>query len=333
MTHLLTTSITATVPIWDWTPMQSFIYYLIALVILTVWCAIRVRSVLDRHQDSRYFPEIDDFYELAYLAAGASRTSQLAVFRLVKLGEIEWLASRRGPLLFGKSPETQQALSELERHLKNAVKTAGKRGIPVNQACIKLFPSMRPIEVKLATLGLRPTEAERKQAGFTAVMPLFALLALGALLVLIGLARDQSVLGLCPLLFLTIIAMLVIARSTGRLTLMGKHVLSQARAKHHRLRQNPSEPPPIDLESLSSGFALFGSSALAGTGDATLIQRHFRPSPQQGNHSHTSYASGCSSGCGSSFTSDTSDDGGGGDSSGSSGCGSSGCGGCGGGGD
>lgn len=296
-------------------------FYAVVLLGLTFWSVLRARKALDRHQDTRYFPELTDPYSLAYLSAGAGRVAQLVVVRLLELGEIEWIADGDQPRIARKSSKPNPQLVEFERWMLQIAGSQGSRGIPLQEAYQKILPYTRAFEVKLAALGLRPTERERAKASAAAAIPLFILLGLGILKIVVGISRDKPVGFLVLFLVITFVILLFVSRATGRLTTKGQEFLNQKRADYRKRRENFDRNQPAGVEHVCLGFALIGAAALAEIEGFTEIYQHLDSKPCASGEAS---GGGCSSGCGS-------DTGGGGSDSGGGDSGCGGCGGCGGG--
>jgi uncharacterized protein (TIGR04222 family) len=301
----------AEIPVFDLNGPAFLGFYATFFVIATIWSFWRARNAVNRFDRTGYFPELTDPYETAYLAAGAPRAAQLAVVRLMHSGHVEWKSGFTGKRLLFLKPATGGGLNGIERKMLHAVQQKGNKGLPVSEAHNAVLPEMRALEVRLASLGLRPTESERKKAGWSAALPLLVLLGTGIIKLGVGLSRGKPVGFLVILLFLTLILAIIAGSSARRLTRTGVELLTKLRMEKDRPRGDPS------FEAVCWNLALMGPAALAGIPAFAAMHRDLER--QMGN----SAASSSSGGCGTS---------GSGCDSGGSGCGGGGgCGGCGGG--
>jgi len=297
----------ADIPIFDLNGPAFLAFYAVMLLITAIWSFTRVRSAVNRFDRAGYYPELTDPYDTAYLAAGAPRVAQLAAVRLMQSGHVEWKSGFTGKRLVFLTA-TGGGLNAIERKMLNAIQQKGNRGLPVPEAYTAVLPEMRALEVKLAYLGLRPTEVERRGARLSAAFPLIALLVLGLIKLLIGIARDKPVGFLIILMIVALILTLVAGSSTRRLTRSGEELLAKL-----RMENRPRGNAPF--EDVCWNLALMGPAVLAGIPAFSGIHRDLEK--QMGHAASGSSGGGCgTSGCG----------------SGSSGCGGGGgCGGCGGG--
>jgi uncharacterized protein (TIGR04222 family) len=307
----------AEIPLLDWNGPDFLVFFVIALVAVSIWCVRRVRNALDpldRHQSDE--AALDPF-QAAFLCAGPPRVLQLTIARLVHRELVDWTSQGSEARLNFVDSTPPGDLHPAERALLDKVVQARDKGLPVNQASRAIAPAMRSIEVSLATLGLRPTTEERNAAISSRLSPLFLLLVLGVVKLGLGLSRDKPVIFLFFLLLATLVILFVIASNGPRLTASGIAVLDALRTRNEVDRDRLAEPHEADLPLVSDSVALFGPLALASIplyagiyGDMQKLQARARDG---------SSTTGCSTGCGT------------GGSDGGSGCGS-GCGGCGGGG-
>lgn len=312
----------AEVPLLDWTGPRFLGFYVVALLVVTVWCWRRARKSLGRYERQDVPVDAVDDYESAYLAAGPPRVAQVAVTTLLFRGWVTWKPAMFGARLVAAEPPGSVLLPMAEKELLDQVNQAGTKGLAVKNAPRAVAPALRGIEVSLATKGLRPTTEERGSAGWVSVMPLIALGVLGLLKLVIGIARDKPVMFLVMLLFLTLIVTCVVYAQVPRLTAAGEALLAHLRGRNEAARRTSSQPDEWSPELVPGSVALFGPVVLASMPlfapiHGELESLHAKAAAASG--------SGCSSGCSSSGSSGG--DGGGG----GSGCGGGGCGGCGGG--
>lgn len=313
----------ARIPLLDWYGTEFLLFYVVALIVIGLWTVRRARRSLHGYDNPHEHALLADPFEVAYLSAGPDRVTQLAISRLIHRKLVLWKSG------FWKSSLVANQLGagvpadllEPERILLGRIQAFGAKGMPVKSASASVFPSLRPIEVRLASLGLRPTEEERKSAITTTILPLLLLVMVGVAKVGIGWMRDKPVLFLILLLVLTVIVMMSMPGLVPRLTPSGERMLDKMRLKNETARHGARVDDLAEMGMFSHSVALFGPVAVAMLPGFGPIHQEIERLKAQ---AATTDASGCSSGgvssgCGSSG------------SGGGSGCGSSGCGGCGGG--
>ncbi len=302
----------ANIPILDANGPTFLTIYGIFFLVALIWSHRRAKRALNRFDREGYFPELTDPYEIAYLAAGPPRVAQLAVVRLIHQGLVEWRSSWSGPKIVDRKIAPAGETHAVEKRILEASGKKGAAGQPLQNVPMIVSEDMRPLEVRLAGLGLRPTTEERSTAARSAVMPLSILTLLGVVKMIIGITRDKPVLFLFLFLIISVVFAVAMAASVGKLTGTGKQLLDQLRLENERTQGGSSN----ELLALSTKVALLGPEALAGVPGLMNIQKDLqkRITHAGGNQS----GGGCSGGCGAT----------------SSGCGSgggsSGCGGCGG---
>lgn len=297
----------AAIPILDWNGSTFILFYIVALIVAAVWSRSRASRAFDSLGRAGHDLEPSDPYEIAYLAAGPSQVAKLAVVRLIQQGLVSWKSAWITPKIVYQQDGAGGTTAE--RKILVAARKKGTPGLPVKDIPLLIKEEMRPLEVRLASLGLRPTSEEITKAGFRSVLPLISLIVLGCVKLAIGLGRDKPVLFLVALLVVTAVVAVVMARPTRKLTPAGKKLLDKYRLEHERTRGAADIDDP---EWLTLNVALFGTAALAGIPLFEGIQKDLdrQISQQAANQA----GGGCSSGCGT-----------------SSGCGGGGgCGGCGG---
>jgi uncharacterized protein (TIGR04222 family) len=253
----------AIIPVFDWPGASFLTFYAIAFMGLTIWSVSQVRKDVREFQiPSPVQPPIDP-YELAYLAGGAPRVTQLAVVRLLFSGALKWNKGIFGSHLQAGKPVGAGHLPSIERRLLERVVFGKSKGIPVTDACYAVQSEMRALEVKLASAGLRPTSEERYRRSIGAVMPLILLLLVGIIKVCIGLSRDKPVLFLIGFMVITLIAICIIASKMKRLTPAGEEVLKNLREDHVSKTRQYSAAERDTLPTVSHGLALLGVTSLA----------------------------------------------------------------------
>ncbi len=314
----------AEVPLLDWTGPRFLGFYVVALLVVTIWCWRRSRRSLGRYDRQDTGVDGVDHFESAFLAAGPARVAQLAVAGLLHRGFVKWKPGLLGARLLAGEPTGNTRLPVPEKELLDRVNASSTKGLALKDVPRAVAPAMRGIEVSLAAKGLRPTREERSSAGMAAVAPLIVLGGLGVLKLFIGLSRDKPVGFLAVLLFITLIVICVVWSAVPRLTVSGESLLANLRGRNDARRRAMASPEEGGPDMVMGSLALFGPAALASMPLFEPI--HGDLEKLQAQAAAGSGGSGCSggmgaSGCGSS----------GGDSGGS-GCGGGGCGGCGGGG-
>src|SRR5690606_32228464 len=109
---------------------------------------------------------------IAYLAGGAVRVTQVVVVSLLRRELVAWKSGWSGARLLPVAAEAPADLSAAERALFAQVLASGPKGLRVKEVHPVVTPAIRPLEVRLATAGLRPTGEERTRARWSAVTPL-----------------------------------------------------------------------------------------------------------------------------------------------------------------
>ena len=305
-------SILAEIPIFDMKGIDFLWFYGISLIGAALWSLGRRSGILSKFSNPGAGDvDLADPCEAAYLAGGVTRCAQLAVVRLLEKGFLESKRVGSKNHLSVVKPATPE-MNEVERSLYQAVLAYGEKGMPMASARSTVAAHSHHLEVKLAKSGLRPEAAERGGIGFSAVLPLILLIAVGAVKVLVGLFREKPVGFLLVGLFLTVWIAIAIGKSAKLLTPEGQRVLDRMKSRHQEVSNDGSS----DLVAMSFGIALMGPAVIPHYGTLSAIdgnlQRHLseiEPAKSAGG-----WSSGCGSGC----------------SSGDSGCGGGGCGGCGG---
>ncbi|MFD0892608.1 TIGR04222 domain-containing membrane protein [Luteolibacter ambystomatis] len=320
MTTLTTTLNPASIPIFDWNGPAFLVFYLAAFVGAMIWTSQRSERLAKRFEGAPNPRTLTDPFDIAFLAGGAPRVTQLAVARLLKLDLIVWRKRWTGEYLAATGKPTRESLHPVESALLTRV--LGRREIGVAEACDCCRMRAEEIETRLAAAGLRPTAKEKSRTGWQAVRPLLLLMAVGGIKLAIGICRDKPVVFLAVGLFFTFIVTMAMMQTllnrAGILTKAGREMLAGLRAERATASRESGFMPDLPLWSM--GIALVGAYAITGIADADTIanslNRHLSRPTNGGDTSGGSSCgtSGCSSGCG-------------------SGCGGGGCGGCGGGGD
>jgi len=306
----------AEIPILDLRGPEFLLFYGGFLVVACAWSVVRSRQAMRNFAIPNPPGLLTDPYDVAVLSAGPGRACQLAVVSLITKNLVDWKSKLLGARLVSVSNEIPPGLPAVELDLLQRVRSTGTRGMPVKEVNRALAMSVKPIETRLATHGLRPTYEERKSACFSSILPLVFLGGIGVIKLLVGLSRGKPVIFLVILLVITFIAAKVISPKVKRLTADGESLLEKLRLKHETARRAVSTAEADTPEMLFTGVALLGASSLMSSADFAEIHKDLHKTFDQPVVSGTSDG-GCSSGFG--------------DSGGGGGCGG-GCGGCGGGG-
>jgi uncharacterized protein (TIGR04222 family) len=320
----------AAVPVFDWNGPEFLSFYLVSLIAAICWSLRRSKKALEKFGTRGGTDAPSDPYELAFLAGGEARAVQLAVVRLLHKELVRWKSGFLGARLIRNGDKPGSSLPAIESALLERVAAKGASGIPVKLACQGLASTLKPVEVRLAAKGLRPTAEERSRASQFVILPMHLLGIIGLVKLVIGVSREKPVGFLVVFLIVTAIAGWAIASRTRRLTPAGERVLADLRTKHHLAKGAAERHESEDLPMISNGVALFGALSLASSfAYADLYQDLNRIT----GRTSADASGGCSSGCGGISGGSSGSDSGGGSDGGGSGCGGGGCGGCGGGGD
>lgn len=232
---------------------------------------------------------LNDPEQVAYLAGGKLRFAETIVSRLLAADAVRM----KGGKLTVLSPSAGQ--STAERRL-----LAQPSPISWADASNALAPEVDATERRLVQSGLMFDASPGMRLLQTA--PYLALLAFGAIKVLVGLSRGKPVGFLIGLLVVTAILALIRFAAVDRRTRAGIDVLKTAQKQSDRMRRAPVEGET------GMAVALFGTSVLAGTALTGFHQMRASSSSSSSSDSGWSSDSSSDGGCG----------------------GSSGCGGCGG---
>ncbi len=316
----LTPMIICDIPLFDWQGPQFLMFYLISLLAGGIWCWRRAGRALVPYEVPGDLPDLEDPYEVAYLAAGAPRVTQMAVARLIQRDVVEWKKSFTGSRLIRKTADTPAGLKSIEERLWTHLERQGDKGLSVKEVASLLAAHYPPVAVRLASRGLRPTEGERRSALMATIWPMIVLLGIGVIKVIIGVSRDKPVLFLIGLMIVTLMLIVVISGRIGRLTRTGQKVLDNLREVHPADARLAGGMERGNLEAVSMSLGLFGPMALNRLPWFSGISEEMNQ--KLGGQAVAKGSEGGSSGCGGGGC-------GGGGGGGGSGCGG-GCGGCGG---
>jgi len=277
----------------DFTGPEFLWFYAISFAFALVWSLVR-RSGAQKKFSLAEAAEVQlsDPYELAFLAGGAPRCTQVVVVRLIKAGAVEWKKARgfSESKLIAKSAASPD-FNDIERTVYSSILSYGKKGIPLSGLSLLVGTRISGIEAKLAKLGLRPTQSEEGGRGCFIALPLAILAVIGVVKVAVGISRDKPVGFLVVFLIVTFFAMALIAAARKKLTPAGEALLEKMRR----------EPRTTFPDATLCGVALLGISGIGYDESLAGMDVAFRKEISQlGNASSSSGGgSGCSSGCGS----------------------------------
>ncbi len=305
----------AEIPILDLRGPEFLMVYASLFVAACVWSVVRVRGALRKHGIRGDTEMLTDPYEMAVLSAGAGRACQLAVVTLMQKNLISWKTGFVNARLVANTMGVPSGLPGIEEDLLRMVQANGSKGLQVKLVNSQLLNSVRSIEVRLATAGLRPTLEEWKSAVFSSTLPLIFLGGFGLIKLGLGIVRGKPVWFLVLMLIATFIAAKLIGARVGRLTAAGENVLTRLRERHQAASRAATTAEAQVPDMLFAGVALLGPAVLMSHPAFADVHKELQSKMGAPVASGDS-GGGCSTGCG-----------GGGCGSG---CGG-GCGGCGGG--
>ncbi|RZU53094.1 uncharacterized protein (TIGR04222 family) [Krasilnikovia cinnamomea] len=246
-------TLAATGATWGIPGPTFLLYYIAALVVITVGAIVHRRRLFAGPRDA----QLDQLGppQVAYLAGGPRLAVYSALGGLRATGAVgagpDRTLVQAGPLASGATP--------LETAIYNA---AGKR---VRARYVHADQWVRTALTQLGdgleAAGLATSAARRRTARLWALAAL-ALLVLGIARVASGIANDKPVGFLLPLLFVAGVVALLLAR-VPRQTRAVAGGLAALRAKNHYLspRQSPSYST-YGAGSVALGVALFGTASL-----------------------------------------------------------------------
>ncbi len=286
------------------------IAYLMILGCLIIVVSGYKKRALQRMERIHHVEPNLKIYEIAFLAGGASRVLQTAIFRLYQQGLLSVKTNLFHKTLVPVQPEKNQlcALDPFEQIVTTASWQRGKL-VSYHQETFRKdsLPELGRIETYLAQNGYRPTERERAAIVRQTCAPFLILGGIGSTRVMYGILHGNPFWYLLILVVATFIIAILASNSTPKVTESGRRRLNalkkDANGKGHAKFQ---EVPQLAAVAVAIG----GASALYKFAEYNEII----PLIHSSNNTHGDSSS--SSGCG------------------SSGCGGGGCGGgCGGGGD
>ncbi|MBG7608736.1 MAG: TIGR04222 domain-containing membrane protein [Verrucomicrobia bacterium] len=285
--------------IFDWKGPDFLGLYAVAFFFALAW------SVWRRFRANKKFAhpdalqvELTDPYDMAFLAGGTSRCSQVAVVKLLKVGSVEWVKTKilKESRLLAKG-QAYPDFHEIERTLFSSILGYGKKGMPLASVSQLVATRVSGIESKLAKLGLRPTSSEGSGRVCFIALPMLVLVLVGLVKVAVGVSRDKPVLFLCLMIGVTLLACIGVTVARKKLTSEGEEVLARLRDRASSYGNGSNHLPGT-----MCSVALLGISGMAYdeslAGLDTTLKKEIS---QMGNSSSSSGcgSSGCSSGCGS----------------------------------
>ena len=286
--------------VFDWSGPEFLGFYSIAFVLAVLWSLWLRNRANDRFAlANAESMELNDPYELAFLAGGGVRCCQVVVVRLLKSGAVEWKKTRilRQSRLHATGPALAE-FNDIERTVFSSIMGYGKKGMPLAEIPPLVATRISGIEAKLAKLGLRPTASEANGRGCITILPMLALMLVGFIKVMVGLSRDKPVGFLCIFLFASLVAVILLASKRKKLTPAGEKVLERMRSRVSGKHADPM------MESLC-GVALLGvpgiayDESLVGMDDALRKEiSQMGKTSSSGCGGDSGCSSGCSSGCG-----------------------------------
>ena len=292
----------------NWTPGWFLCVYGVCLFAFWIF-SIFTRRRLMRNFQVNTVSESEEIppREAAVLAGGLPRLAQLSVVQLIYCHAVSYSKegyATGGKLHFVERP--REVLSAAANAVMEEVHTAGESGLPIQKVVSIVRPLMTPVDVSLAKRGLKPTPKEWNDICFWSVAPLIALMVVGVIRAVNGLAHQRPIGYLFTLLIVTAASLLLSYLLATRLTPDGKKTLKAMR-KDNKKKTFATEGDFI------LGFAVLGTVALSSAESFDSIRLSLAKELDAFTYVGGTGDGGSGSGC---------SDGGG--------CGGGGCGGCGG---
>jgi uncharacterized protein (TIGR04222 family) len=269
--------------------------FLILYMVLLLAAIVAGFMIPDRLRPAGRTRTLTDPDELAYLTGGKVRFVETIVTRLLARDAIGFMGGRGFARRLGATGNTAA-----ERRV-----LALPTPIAWPDLILHVGPLSAPVADRLARAGLLMTPGDVARTRFWQTLPYVALIAFGAVKLIVGDARHRPIGLLTALLVLTGVFAAIRWFTIDRRTHAGREVMAATASHNVRLNIAPT------IDEMDVAVALFGTIVLAGSEFAAL----------HGLRS-TANSGGGGGGCGSGIDSGGSDGGGGG-------CGSGGCGGCG----
>ncbi len=292
----------------DWSADTFLFFYSVLLICAVIWALLKRAQGKARFEASEPTDSLDDLYELAYLAGGSRRCTQLAIARLVKNKSFNFIKKSFSSHILTVNQLYPDA-HPTELAFYHLVDACGKRGFKLKDAPKKTAHLFISLQNNLAKRGLRPLAEEITKLKVSIWLPFILLLLLASLRIIFDYIRDEDILFTIILTIITLTVAITIS-SIPYLTKSGNTLL-----EYHRIREQKHLIQDANSENFTT-LAVFGpaelsSSKLLSDLSPELTREISAYHPTSDKTTKAGGCGGCSSGC-------------------SSGCGGGGCGGCGG---
>jgi uncharacterized protein (TIGR04222 family) len=279
---------------------SDFLAFYVATIVVVTFLAAKLRSSL-RFPSGKPGQTVQlDPYETAYLAKGPSHLVDAVITNLAhrKQVEIDTTARQVKPM------PSATATHPLEQAALQAIATGS------SLARVRSLLSTDQVRDRLIELGLLVKPQQAFLARLYPTLMIAGVLGLGAAKILVGLSRGKPIGFLVVLVGITaIIGLCFCAAIANNRSRFGDRTLAQL---EKAARQHSKTAIQADPQLMMMAFALFGVTAIAGSGLGDLEKLLNPPVSNSSSSGDSGGCSGGSSGCG-----------------GGGGCGG-GCGGCGG---
>lgn len=281
-------------------PGPQFLMLYVALLIAACFLAWRIRKNLLRSDKELYEQAITlDAYEAAYLRGGAELAADTALATLVQTKALQFsAASNKLSTVAGGRP----GIHPLEQAIFQTVRSGAASDIKDVRSIAK--EDAERLSARLRQLGLVPTtEHAERVARVPAYIP-WAVLAFGAVKLVIGYWRNRPITFLFILCLITWLIARGFRRSRPERTLLGDRVLKQIKEQNAALEHTAKwKPEMLAAGDVSLALALFGIEAVVFADDTWrgLRDAMMPPRPAYDSSSSSSSSCGsssCSSGCG-----------------------------------
>lgn len=134
--------------------------FVFALITTVRWSFVRLekaRGAFNPSEDTT--PSLENPIDLAFLAAGARRSTQVTILSLLENGALVWQPkSEAMPGRLLKGGPLPDHSHRFEKSLYATVSNMGQTGLPLTKLGPSILNAVPPVEGHLARLGLRPTE-------------------------------------------------------------------------------------------------------------------------------------------------------------------------------
>ncbi len=284
--------------IFDWAG-PDFLVLFVTLLAVGALCAAFVRSWLGTVSTKSHDPLGP--CALAYLTGGRERVVDVAVCRLVEGGQLTFdAASER----FAATPSRTDSDSKLERCILQVAAGTGE-GVTMSVIRICCTDHLDDLEAWLIDNQFLLTAEGESMRRWLPALIMLAIVAIGAVKIVVGLNRHRPVGFLVALDAIGIFATAMLATRPARQSSLGAAAVMKQR---NDWRAETGSSDKRDDLHLAFAVALLGTAAVSGTAVA-MLKSVLTPPPSAGSSGWGS------SGCG-------------GGGCGGGGCGGGGCGGC-----